>query len=291
MALKFRTELRIEPRQGAIDHSSRILLLGSCFSDEIGSRLIKAGFDAVVNPTGTLYNPMSIAAAVERFAGYDASPSDALVYNGGLWHSMDHHTRFSSPDRETLMDAVGQSIAKGAEALHAASHLIITLGSAYVYEFKDTGRVVANCHKLPADRFERRRLDIGEITDRWRGLVGRMLDEFPDLEIIFTVSPIRHVADGLHGNQLSKATLHLAIDRIVAEFPGRVSYFPAYEALVDDLRDYRFYAEDLVHPSSVGVEYVYSLVAATYFNGKTRDEANVREKEYRRQNHRPLQHL
>lgn len=291
MAIKFRTELNAESRQGAIGHWSHILLLGSCFSDEIGARLSRSGFDAVVNPTGTLYNPMSIASAVDRFAGYGLCYGESIVFNGGLWHSMDHHTRFSSPDRSRLLEAVGQSVRDGADALRSASHLIITFGSAYVYEFKDTGRVVGNCHKLPADRFVRRRLDVEEITGRWMDLVGRLLEDYPGLEIIFTVSPIRHLADGLHGNQLSKATLHIAVDRIVAGFPGRVSYFPAYEALIDDLRDYRFYAEDLVHPSSVGVEYVYSLFASTYFTEKTRGEAAAHEKEYRRQNHRPLKHM
>lgn len=291
MAIKFRTELRAESRQGTIDHGSRILLMGSCFSDEIGTRLTRSGFNAVVNPTGTLYNPMSIAAAIDRFAGYGPLPEATVVFNGGLWHSMDHHTRFSSSDRSRLLEAVDRSVSDGAGALRAATHLIITFGSAYVYEFKDTGRIVGNCHKFPADRFVRRRLEVEEIAERWTVLAGRLLDEFPAMDIIFTVSPIRHLADGLHGNQLSKATLHLAVDRVVARFPGRVAYFPAYEALVDDLRDYRFYAEDLVHPSSVGVEYVYSLFASTYFTEKTREEAVAREKEFRRQNHRQLSHL
>lgn len=241
-----RTELKLS-RVGGIGRQSKLLLLGSCFTTEVGTLLAAEGYDAVYNPTGNVYNPLSAALTINNLARrrcYD--PSD-LIEVQGLWRSLDHHTRLAAPTQAEALQRINASMELGTSALERASHVIVTFGTAYVFE--RNGRVVCNCHKLPAREFVRRRLSVSEITDAWQPII----DRYPAKRFIFTVSPIRHVADGLHGNQLSKATLLLAIDALKG-----ADYFPAYETLIDELRDYSWYAADLVHPSPEAVARVYA---------------------------------
>lgn len=224
----------------------KTLLLGSCFTTEVGSRLKQAGHDVCINPTGNVYNPLSAARTVRNLASgrrYDVSE---LVEVQGLWRSLDHHTRLAAPTPEEAIAKINESMRVGGEALLQAHTVIITFGTAWVFE--RGGEVVCNCHKLPAREFVRRRLSVQEIVDAWQPII----DEFADKRFIFTVSPIRHLADGLHGNQLSKATLLLAIDSL-----QRAEYFPAYEILIDELRDYSWYAADRVHPSQAAIDEVF----------------------------------
>ena len=222
------------------------LLLGSCFTVEIGSRLRAAGEDATVNPTGNVYNPLSAARTVAILEERRVYTEDDLIENQGLWRSLDHHTRLAAPTPAEALGRINASVRLGADALERADRVIVTFGTAYV--FLRSGRVVCNCHKLPDREFVRRRLSVDEIVAAWQPII----DRYPRKEFIFTVSPIRHKADGLHGNQLSKATLHLAVDALRG-----ASYFDAYEILIDELRDHRFYAADDVHPSPEAVEIIY----------------------------------
>jgi hypothetical protein len=276
--MKFRTELSSTPFIGGINLTdSKLLMLGSCFTDEVGARLQADGFDATVSPTGTLYNPLSVARTLRNFASGRQYTSADLFENQGLWRSFDHHSRLADADREIALRKVNEAMRLGHEALLNATHIIVTFGTSYVFEHE--GEVVCNCHKMPSADFVRRRLDISEIVHTWR----QILEEFgSDKKFIFTVSPIRHVADGLHGNQLSKATLLLAVEQLGAE------YFPAYEAVIDDLRDYRFYAEDLVHPSKLAVDYIYELFTSKYCTAETMTQALANRKLSRRAAHRPL---
>jgi len=230
-----------------ISRDSKILLLGSCFTTEVGSRLAADGFDCCINPTGNVYNPLSAARTILNLeAGKRYAESD-LVEVQGLWRSLDHHTRLAAPTPAEALAKINASMNVGQQALAEATHIIITFGTAWVFERH--GRVVCNCHKLPAREFIRRRLAVDEITEAWQPII----DRYPEKTFIFTVSPIRHLADGLHGNQLSKATLLLAIDTL-----HRAEYFPAYEILIDELRDYTWYAPDRVHPSPAAVEEVFN---------------------------------
>lgn len=247
-----RTLLKIE-RRGGIDRRSPMLLLGSCFTTEVGSRLAADGYKAVFNPTGNVYNPLSAARTLQNLAANVTYGPDDLIEVQGLWRSLDHHTRLAAPTPAEALQKINASMALGHSALEEATHVIITFGTAYVFE-RD-GRVVCNCHKLPAREFVRRRLSVDEITAAWQPII----DRYPGKRFIFTVSPIRHVADGLHGNQLSKATLLMAIDALRG-----ADYFPAYETLIDELRDYAFYASDLVHPSQLAVERVYGHFRAAF---------------------------
>lgn len=250
-----RTELKTTRlKNGLIDReNSRILMLGSCFTTEIGSRLTADGYRATVNPTGNVYNPLSAALTLRNLAEGKEYTAKDLIEVQGLWRSLDHHTRLAAPTAEEALQRINGSMRQGAEALREATDVIITFGTAYVFERQ--GRVVCNCHKLPAREFVRRRLSVNEIIDAWQPLI----DRWPSKRFLFTVSPIRHVADGLHGNQLSKATLLLGIDAL-----ERADYFPAYEVLIDELRDYAFYASDLVHPAPAAVDRIHSLFRLTY---------------------------
>lgn len=244
------TLLSIKPIDGKpILHSeSALLMLGSCFTTEIGAKLQATGFKACVNPTGNVFNPLSAARTIDNLESGLRYTTNDLIEVQGLWRSLDHHTRLAAPTPNEALEKINESMRIGAEALRQATHIIITFGTAYVFERQ--GQVVCNCHKLPAREFIRRRLTIDEIVDTWQPII----DRYPSKQFIFTVSPIRHVADGLHGNQLSKATLLLAIDKLKG-----AAYFPAYEVLIDELRDYRFYASDLVHPAEAAVDRIYSL--------------------------------
>jgi len=282
--MKLYTSVDIAPSPKKIAYNDKILLLGSCFADNIGTKFGEYYFQTTVNPYGTLYNPASIAKAI---SGIGNGVSDiGIVEHNGLWHSLSHHGSFSRADKEDLVRACEQSRVQLREALQQASIMIITFGTAWVYEYED--KVVANCHKLPANRFVRRRMTVDEIVEIWQPILAAM----PDKHWIFTVSPIRHVKDGLHENQISKAILLQAVDRLTAkqlDSPiGGLSYFPSYEIMLDEIRDYRFYAEDMVHPSQVAVDYIWQRFVDTYMTADTQNEMRTLHQLWRDRHHRFL---
>lgn len=283
--MKLYTTVDIAPCEKQIGYGDNILLLGSCFADNIGAKFGEYYFQTTINPYGTLYNPASIAQVLSDSSDIGSQdPGLKLVQHNGLWHSMMHHGTFSAVDKEQLIARCEQSSAQLRIALQQATTLIITFGTAWVYEYQ--GQVVANCHKLPAQQFVRRRLTVDEIVDSWQPIIASMLDK----HWIFTVSPIRHIKDGLHENQLSKAILLQAIDRLTAQplTAQRVSYFPSYEIMLDELRDYRFYAEDMVHPSPVAVEHIWQRFVDTYFSAHTQNEMRTLHQLWRDRHHRFL---
>lgn len=257
---------------------SKILLLGSCFADEMVARMQARGLQVSSNPFGTLYNPMSIAACINRLiAGKPFSTVD-LIYHDGLWHSMLHHGVFSYPTTEETLAAINAAYQQGCRALAEADVVIITFGSAWVYE--QNGQVVANCHKLPATTFRKRKVAVEEIVETWSPLLKEGV--LRDKTVLFTVSPIRHKADGLHENQLSKATLLLAVEAL-----GR-PYFPAYEIMMDELRDYRFYDTDMCHPTEQAVDYIWERLEESYFSKEDREELQRILAARKALNHKPL---
>ena len=272
--MKLHTSVEITPSARKIGYGDKILLLGSCFADNIGAKLNEHYFQATINPLGTLYNPASIALALTDTC-FPITDSQ-IIYHNGLWHSMLHHGSFSSVDKVEMMARCQQSRAELQQALHEATTVIVTFGTAWVYEMN--GKVVANCHKLPANCFTRRCLTVNEIVDIWKPIVQNTSEK----HWIFTVSPIRHIKDGLHANQISKAILLQAVERL-----GH-SYFPSYEIMLDELRDYRFYAEDMVHPSSVAVEYIWQRFVETYMTIDTQKEMRMLNQLWRDRQHRFL---
>ena len=249
--MKFRTEIEVAPLAEGLEYGAKIFALGSCFAENISERLKRAKFSIASNPFGILFNPASIAAAIDRLADARSFAVCDITAGKEGYFSFDAH---SSLDGKTHTEAFGnlnKAVAQGAKALAEADWVILTFGTAWVYEHE--GRVVANCHKQPASQFERRRLSVAEIVERYSRLFEGILR---DKRVILTVSPVRHIGDGLQENSVSKATLRLAVEELVAKYEN-AHYFPSYEILIDDLRDYRYYADDLAHPSNMAVDYVW----------------------------------
>ncbi len=248
--MDFRTKIEIEPSLWRITHHHRGIALGSCFAESMTAHLARLKYKIVCNPFGALYNPLSVAACIERMAEGDAYTEAEIMEWQDRWFSTDAHTLMSATDKGTAIERMNSALSIGTEALAGADYVILTLGTDYVYELD--GRIVANCHKLPAERFVRRRASIDEMTAALKEVIHKHLS---DKQIILTVSPIRHLKDGLTESSLSKAALRIVASNL-CELYENVHYFPSYEILVDELRDYRFYAADMIHPSDVAVEYI-----------------------------------
>lgn len=272
--MDFVTKVTINASGRKIGYQDRILMLGSCFSDEIGRRLSEAYMDVTCNPTGTLYNPLSIVDAITN-----QQPIE-LVQHNGLWHSFRHHGDFSGPDYEATKARCEDGVRHLQQTMREATTIIVTFGTAYVYE--RSGAVVANCHKFNEQEFVRRRLSCDEIVQAWLPV----LQQYADRHWIFTVSPIRHVRDGLHANSLSKAILLQAVERL-CEATG-AEYFPSYEIMMDELRDYRFYADDMCHPSGLAVDYILERFTDTYMSAQTMERMRMCRKLWQMEHHIPL---
>ena len=271
-----------------LDFASGIVSLGSCFADEIGARLQESDFLIDINPFGALYNPASIASALQRIIDDHPIGEEDLVQHEGLWHSWHHHGSFSRPTQEECLATCNNRIHQAHAALKEASLLMVTFGTAWVFEHK--GMVVANCHKLPPQEFVRRRMTVEEIVALWSPLLQKLSTFNPQLTTLFTVSPIRHMADGAHGNQLSKATLLLAVDELLSSLTSHLSpcYFPAYEIVLDELRDYRFYGPDMTHPTPLAVDVVWERFQSATMTPAVRDQAHLNCKQHKREKHIPL---
>jgi hypothetical protein len=256
---KFRTSISIPPFPEKIDYKDQLLFLGSCFANNIGQKFSDNKFNALVNPLGVLYNPKSIGLSLELMLGSKSLWEEDLVKNHGLWHSFYHHGKFSDPNKEICFSNCSTAIQKGITQLEKTDWLIITFGTAWVYEHIEKRMVVSNCHKIPSSEFMRYLMTICDIAEYWSTLINQVRMLNPNMKFLFTVSPVRHLKDGFHENQISKSSLILAVRRILSENSG-CFYFPSYEIMMDDLRDYRFYAEDLTHPSPVAENYIWENI-------------------------------
>ena len=263
---------RIELPKSLIDISYHDLnmLFGSCFAENIGNKFIEHRFRTDLNPFGILYNPESITISIRRLLENRRWENEELFVHEGIYHSFGHHSNFSDLSKEACLHKINERIAISACNIQKTKNLFITWGTAYVYRLKETGQVVANCHKLPAKLFIRERLSIQYIVKKWEDLLSALFAMNKELMLFLTVSPVRYWQDGVHENQLSKSILLLAVEQLQARFPGRIVYFPAYELMMDELRDYRFYAEDFCHPSDTAIRYIWERFTDTYMNEQTR---------------------
>ena len=251
------TEIKIQPLEQTIAYGDGLLFLGSCFADEVGGICRGLGFDAMVNPFGVLYNPASIAQSLERLDGGKPFCHDDVIRVGeGQYCTFSHNTAFWNSSEEALLPQVNQSLDDAHAHFLDSKWVVISLGTSWVFRNKETQEVVSNCHKLPAHQFERQFLSVEQSSQYLSGIV----QQHPEKQFIFTVSPLRHLKDGLHENQLSKAALLLAVNEVCKMY-GNARYFPAYEILLDELRDYRFYKEDMVHPTDLAVRYIWERFA------------------------------
>lgn len=283
------TMISISKMKFRLSIEEQMLLLGSCFVENIGAKLADNRFNVDINPFGTLYNPASIAAALRLLLHPERFTADDLFRHEGVYHSFMHHSRFSSTSETECLEQINGRLSASAERLREKKYLVVTLGTAYVYRLKSSGQVVANCHKLPEKMFDRSMLSVEEIVGEWKDLLLSFWERCPEGKILFTVSPIRHWKDGAHGNQLSKATLLLATDRLQALYPERIAYFPAYEIMMDELRDYRFYANDMLHPSELAVDYIWQRFTDFFLSDETKGFLKEWAEIQKAINHRPFQ--
>ncbi|MDR0422805.1 MAG: GSCFA domain-containing protein [Proteiniphilum sp.] len=267
--MQFRTVVDIPVSDVRIDHATRMMLFGSCFSENMGRKLLQSKFRVDVNPFGILYNPLSVSAAMQRLLSAKPFSEADLVFGNGMYHSLMHHGHFSAPDRDICLQNISERFERAAENIRQTDLFLITFGSAWAYRWKENGEIAGNCHKFPADTFLRLRLSVDGITEEWRRLITALTAICPTVKLLFTVSPVRHREEGAHGNQIGKSVLHLAIDNLQHLFPENVRYFPAYEVMMDELRDYRFYDDDMMHPSPLATDYIWQLFGKTFFPAAT----------------------
>jgi len=227
----------------------------------------------MINPSGAVYNPVSVSQILESIVACQEFVSDDIYFYDGNWISFSHYTDFCEEDPAGLLEKINKRSREAAAFIRTAGFLFITFGTARIFRFKENGKIVSNCHKVSPVMFQRELLTVDGIVELWTDQLNRMHSLFPRLKIVFTISPVRHWKDGAHGNQISKAVLLLAVEELM-NHPSKPHYFPAYELLMDDLRDYRFYGEDMLHPSPAAIDYIWEAFAACYFDNKTLDLIN-----------------
>lgn len=279
--LPFTPEKAAQP----IYKEDRLLLMGSCFAEEIGTKLTEYSFKALVNPHGILFNPLSISTALREYIENKVYSEKDIFHYDGLYRSFHHHGRFSQPDALNVLENINLHITQAHSWLNSANFLLITFGSAFAYTHKSA--VVANCHKLPQKEFQKILIPKEEIVSTYLQLINELKNFNPALKIVFTVSPVRYIRDGLAENNRSKGILLDAVHTL-NENHTNCFYFPAYEIVTDVLRDYRFFKEDLVHPNDMAIKYVWNCFAESWFAEETGTFMKQKEAELKKLRHRPL---
>lgn len=274
--MKFRTEISPIPSSFQIEHVHSILSLGSCFSENIGNKLAENKFPILNNPFGIVFHPLSIAKLLQlsidknALAVFFEQVQHRFIQREETWFHYDFHSDFSASSQEELQSKIETQSTEVANFLQKTDILLITWGTAWAYELQSDEKFVANCHKIPAKHFEKKLLAIQEIIEAYQQLLAILWQIRPDLKIILTVSPVRHIKDTLPLNSVSKSILRLASHQL-SEANENVLYFPSFEILMDDLRDYRFYEADLLHPNQTAIHYIWEVFSNTFFSSKTQD--------------------
>lgn len=281
--MKFSTPVHIPPFPFTIQHQETLMLCGSCFSANIGQKLKQAKLNTCVNPFGIIYNPISLANSFKHIIENHHYTVKELYHHQDKWISWNHHGSFSSTQATTALETINHHITQSNQKLKKLKTIILTLGSAWVYEWKETGQIVANCHKLPSSSFTKRLLKTEEVVKA----ISEIMTCLPQVNFVLTVSPVRHIKDGLYENNLSKSVLHSAVNDIINQHKNGF-YFPAYELVIDELRDYRFYKEDMVHPNQQAIDYVWEKFSSTFFNQNTTELIQKIEKVQNAAQHQPF---
>jgi hypothetical protein len=284
----FRTTLSPKSAPFFIGYDTLTLGIGSCFIENIGQRLSARQLPFLENPFGIVYNPLSMARQMARILENQPFFESDLTQINGLWHSWEHHGRFSGVDKAQVLENINAHLTTARDFFRRANRLFLTFGTAKVFELKTTQTTVANCHKAPPQYFTMRRASVGEIVATWQPILEKIITQNTDLQIVMTISPIRHLREGLVDNNLSKSVLLLATAELCAQFSRNVHYFPAYELVMDDLRDYRFYEKDMSHPNELAIDYVWQFFSHTYFSPETQRIIAEVEKINAQLAHRPL---
>ncbi|MBN1302237.1 MAG: GSCFA domain-containing protein [Melioribacteraceae bacterium] len=283
--MKLRTEINPHKSEFPIEHNEKILTIGSCFADNIAEYFRQYKFSILQNPFGVLYNPVSILNSLQILADEKKFSGSDLVQNQGEWHSFYHHSDYSHHDKEECLKKINEKVYEAIQFLKSIDHIIITYGTSFVYKHIEKNIIVSNCHKIPQSHFERILLSPDEIYYAAGNTVDLLSRINPDVKIVFTVSPIRHWKDGAVENQLSKAQLIVAVNKIVKNYKN-CEYFSSYEIMMDDLRDYRFYKEDLLHPNTIAVEYIWQKFMESFLSDRCLEIVGKLQKLNNAVNHR-----
>ena len=266
--MNFTTQIPISKHKNNISHKDKIMLLGSCFTENIGNKLSINGFETLINPFGILYNPFSICSSLNRIINLKFLDSEDLVKVNEFWFSYEHHGVFRDEKCDNLLQTINLGITKANLFLKQTNWLIITLGTAWVFFLKENNKILGNCHKLNPQLIDKKLLSVDEIVENISLTINNIREINPNIKIILTVSPIRHWKQGYRENLISKSSLHLATDKICKSI-NNCSYFPAYEIVIDELRDYRFYQADMLHPSEIAVDYIWEKFSTHLFSEAT----------------------
>lgn len=273
--MELQTRVEIPDSKVRIDYTRKLAFIGSCFAQNISERFVHLKFNALVNPFGIIYNPLSINHMIDRIV-YQDLYAEKDVQNGTVfldgenWNCWDFHGAFSCRDKHLFLDGLNRAIQDANAFLKMTDVVFITLGTAFVYFLQKSGQVVSNCHRANPELFQRRLVSVTNVVETLKNVVSNLKTLNPDVKVVFTVSPLRHMKDGTHGNNLSKSTLLLAVNQVVESCPENVEYFPSYEIVMDELRDYRFYASDMIHLSDVAEEYIFERLQETYMDASAR---------------------
>ena len=255
--MKLQTNIKLEKQpHHQIDYSSKLMLLGSCFSENIGGKFEYFKFQSKINPFGILFHPVALENLITRSINQDFYAEDELIYHNEIWSCFDAHSKLNSVLKDDLLSKLNEQIKLMHQQINASTHVIITLGTAWVYRYIATDKIVANCHKIPQKQFQKELLSINDIVASLENIIALIRSLNPKVNFIFTVSPVRHLKDGFVENNRSKAHLLSAIHQVV-EPRKQLFYFPSYEIMMDELRDYRYYNQDMIHPNNVAVEYIW----------------------------------
>lgn len=284
--MQWSTEFTIPESQFPISHRSKTLSMGSCFAQTIGQKMIDAKMDCLVNPFGTIFHPMILGDLLDHAMFQDKLEENGILERDGLFFYLGAHSDLFAESPEELKQKYAHQLATVKQYLETGTHLILTLGTSWIYETEDFGRV-ANCHKLPQKQFRKKLVPLNEMELHFSHIFGNISRVYPNLKIILTVSPVRHTKDGIPENQLSKSLLRVLCSQLENRF-SFVSYFPAYEVMMDELRDYRFYKKDLIHPSEEAEDYIWEKWSKSHFSSETQEKVNQIQKVKQELAHLPL---
>ena len=284
---EFRTVVNIPESKNKISHNSGTIFIGSCFSENIGGKLFDNKFTSIINPLGVLYNPVSISKGIHQIIEKRIFDNDDLLFYNDQWHSLSHHSSFSNQDIDKCLARINENIISSHEFLKSAEYIFISYGTARVFYLNETGEVVSNCHKIPSVNFTRKLAEPDELTKVSSDMIEELRNFNPNLKIIFTISPIRHLKDTPFGNQINKSSLFLALNNIIDKSPF-IDYFPSYEIMMDELRDYRFYGEDMIHLNKTSLDYIFTRFSDTFFTSSTIELIKQIGKISDAYNHRPF---
>jgi hypothetical protein len=286
--MKFSIDYDIKPLANPLTMSDSVLAIGSCFAENMAQQMLENKLDVVLNPNGIVFNPHSLFTHLQNYVRNKNLTEHDLVFDDGLWHSMQHHGSFSSANKQLVIDTIQSQTQLAHQQLKKANYILITLGSAWAYKHLPSQQIVSNNHKLPAHLFTKELLSVEYLWELFKN-TWQMLSAFnPNIKLIVSVSPVRYIRDGLHENNISKSVLHLLLHQLTNTYADNVFYFPAYELVIDQLRDYRFYKADMVHPNEQAIDFVWEKFKQTCFDKHSINYLNDFQKYHSLINHKPL---